>query len=377
MTVLLDTDEHLTADDLIDAVTQAEERRRPFDRVSGAAKARRSRRRRARTPWRRPRLLPPARSVATPISSATAATLSSTSPTARSPGLARKVDEAHGFAPRHPSRRSPRTVRAMPGRGRHLTEMAIDSEAPPETRERGFLPIPDVKAWRSIYASRGDEPRNRRAADAVLFVFAAAGLLIASLIANSELEGEANAIAAIQDLFDWLDPVWRVDVCVRAALRARADRRRLRHEASSARLHAADRSRARHRHQRDGRSSRRRRTGPVSSRSSSYGETTFPPMRIAVCTAVIATSASRLVPTDPTFRRGRGHHRCVRCRDPRREHVRRAALGGASVGILVAALIYSRRSARMPASRPTAVSAPASPSSGSPSASSRRPTASS
>ena len=89
--------------------------------------------------------------------------------------------------------------------------MAIDSEAPPSAEEEhGFLPIPDVKAWRSIYASRGDEPRHRRAADAVLFVVAAVGLLVASLISNGSAAGEANAISALQELLDWLDPVWRV-----------------------------------------------------------------------------------------------------------------------------------------------------------------------
>ena len=79
--------------------------------------------------------------------------------------------------------------------------MAIDSEAPPGAQEEhGFLPIPDVKAWRSIYASRGDEPRHRRAADAVLFVVAALGLLVAFLdlipLAGATIAGIIVAIVA-------------------------------------------------------------------------------------------------------------------------------------------------------------------------------------
>ena len=125
-------------------------------------------------------------------------------------GLAKKVDEAHGFAldTHHAALLG---LCAAVSRGRwDLTDMAIDSEAPPGAQEEhGFLPIPDVKAWRSIYASRGDEPRHRRAADAVLFVVAALGLLVASLISNSSLAGEANAVSGLQDLLDWLDPIWR------------------------------------------------------------------------------------------------------------------------------------------------------------------------
>ena len=90
----------------------------------------------------------------------------------------------------------------MPGGGLNAP-MAVDSvDAAPSEDQRGFLPIPDVKAWRSIYASRGDEPRRRRAADAMLFVFGAAGLLIASLIASSDSIGEADAAADLAGLLD-------------------------------------------------------------------------------------------------------------------------------------------------------------------------------
>src|SRR5262249_41618584 len=97
--------------------------------------------------------------------------------------------------------------------------VAIDSAPRSEEQEaHGFLPIPDVKAWRSIYASRGDEPRHRRAADAVLFVLAALGLLVASLVANSALAGENSAPSALQALLDWLDPLGRIASVLAALL---------------------------------------------------------------------------------------------------------------------------------------------------------------
>jgi uncharacterized membrane protein YbhN (UPF0104 family)/tRNA A-37 threonylcarbamoyl transferase component Bud32 len=97
--------------------------------------------------------------------------------------------------------------------------MAVDSvDAAPTEDQRGFLSIPDVKAWRSIYSSRGDEPRRRRAADAMLFVFGAAGLLMASLIASSDSIGEADAAADLANLLDWLDPIWRIAYVITAIL---------------------------------------------------------------------------------------------------------------------------------------------------------------
>jgi uncharacterized protein (TIRG00374 family) len=216
--------------------------------------------------------------------------------------------------------------------------MAIDSDAPSEAKARGLLPIPDVKAWRSIYASRGDEPRRRRAADAVLFVFAAAGLLIASLIANSQLQGEANAIAAIQDLFDWLDPVWRVAyviaplfglalVVVAFATKRRALGFTL---LIAAGLVIGISEIVGHLVNDDWVGLK-----PIAW----YGELTFPPIRIAVCTAVIATARPDL--SRPMRRFGGGLVTVAAFSAViLGESTLSGALAGASVGVLVAALIY-------------------------------------
>ena len=216
--------------------------------------------------------------------------------------------------------------------------MAIDSDARPEEKVRGFLPIPDVKAWRSMYASRGDEPRRRRAADAVLFVFAAAGLLIASLVANSELVGEANATVAIQDLFDWLDPIWRVAYAL-APLFALA----LVVVAFATKRHALGFtllvavglvigiSEVVGHLVNDAWSGLK----PIAS----YGEATFPPLRIAICTAVIATARPDL--SRPVRRFG-GTLVTIAAFGGviLGESTLSGALAGASVGVLVAALIY-------------------------------------
>ncbi len=217
--------------------------------------------------------------------------------------------------------------------------MAIDSEASPDAKvEHGFLPIPDVKAWRSMYASRGDEPRSRRAADAVLFVFAAAGLLVASLVANSELAGEANATSALQDLLDWLDPIWRFAYVLAPVL-------------SLALIVVAF-------------ATKRRALGfllliavglviavsevvgylvydtwPGLESIVSLGEATFPSMRIAVCTAVLATARPDLSRPVRRF--------CVFVLTVAAlaavilgESSLSGALAAASVGVLVTALIY-------------------------------------
>ena len=218
--------------------------------------------------------------------------------------------------------------------------MAIDSEAPSEARARGLLPIPDVKAWRSMYASRGDEPRRRRAADAALFVLAAGGLLIASLIANSQLQGEANAIAAIQDLFDWLDPVWRVAYvlaplfALALVVVAFATKRRplgftlliavglvIGISEIVARLVFDEWAGLK----------------PIVF----YGELTFPPLRIAVCTAVIAAASPDL--SRPVRRFGGGLVIVAAFSAViLGESTLSGAVAGASVGVLVAALDLPR-----------------------------------
>ncbi len=220
-----------------------------------------------------------------------------------------------------------------------LTDMAIDSQAPPGAEEEnGFLPIPDVKAWRSIYASRGDEPRHRRAADAILFVFGAAGLLVASLIANSGLEGEATATEALRSLLDWLDPVWRVAYVFAGILAlaliviAFATKRR----ALGITLVVA--------------------LGLVIGVSEVvdkvvdgtwaglkplfvFGEATFPPVRIAACFAVIATARPDL---SRPMRRFSGAVVVVAALAAvvLGESSLSGALAAASVGILVTAFIY-------------------------------------
>ena len=217
--------------------------------------------------------------------------------------------------------------------------MAIDSEAPPSAdEEHGFLPIPDVKAWRSIYASRGDEPRHRRAADAVLFVVAALGLLVASLISNSSLAGEANATSALQDLLDWLDPFWRVTYAVASLLSlalivvAFATKRRalgfmlviavgLVIAISEIVGHIVN----------DGWVGLK----PVVE----YGELTFPPIRIAICAAVVATGRPDLSRPMRRF--------CVAVvvfaalgAVVLGESTLSGALAAASVGVLVTAFMY-------------------------------------
>ncbi len=216
--------------------------------------------------------------------------------------------------------------------------MAIDSDAPPEPRDKGFLAIPDVKAWRSIYASRGDEPRRRRPADAVLFVFAAAGLLVASLIANSDLVGEANATAALQELLGWLDPIWRVAYVLAPLFSlalivvAFATKRRplgftllvaigLVIAISEIVGQLVDDTWAG--------------LKPIVF----YGEATFPPMRIAVCAAVIATARPDL--SRPVRRFGGAVVTVAALAAViLGESTLSGALAAASVGILVTAFIY-------------------------------------
>jgi uncharacterized protein (TIRG00374 family) len=168
--------------------------------------------------------------------------------------------------------------------------MAVDSVAEAQDRDgRSFLPIPDVKAWRSIYSSRGDEPRMRRAADALLFVFGAAGLLIASLIASSDSIGELDAAADIASLLDWLDPFWRMAYAITAILVAAlivvafATKRRalgITLVAAIALVVAVSEVVA------------RLVEGEWADLESlfSAGEATFPPLRIAVATAVTAVA---------------------------------------------------------------------------------------
>ncbi len=218
--------------------------------------------------------------------------------------------------------------------------MAIDSEAAAaeEKRDRGFLPIPDVQAWRSIYASRGDEPRHRRAADAVLFVFGAVGLLIASLLANSELAGEATATDSLRSLLDWLDAIWRVAYvlaplfAVALIVIAFATKR----QALGLTLLVA--------------------LGLVIGVSELvdkvvngswaglkpllvFGEATFPPVRIAACVAVIATARPDLA--RPVRRFGGGVVTVAALAAVvLGESSLSGALAAASVGILVTAFIY-------------------------------------
>ncbi len=218
--------------------------------------------------------------------------------------------------------------------------MAIDSEAPPGAQEEhGFLPIPDVKAWRSIYASRGDEPRHRRAADAVLFVFGAAGLLVASLIANSGLEGEATATEALRSLLDWLDPVWRVAYVFAGILALALIVDRVRNEAPGARHHPGRRPRSRDRGQRGRRQGGRWHLGRPEADLFVFGEATFPPVRIAACFAVIATARPDL---SRPMRRFSGAVVVVAALAAvvLGESSLSGALAAASVGILVTAFIY-------------------------------------
>ena len=217
--------------------------------------------------------------------------------------------------------------------------MAIDSEAPPSAEEEhGFLPIPDVKAWRSIYASRGDEPRHRRAADAVLFLFGATGLLVASLIANSGLEGEATATEALRSLLDWLDAVWRVAyvfapiLAVALIVIAFATKRRTLGVTLVVALglvigasEIVDRVV-------DG-------TWAGLKPLFVFGEATFPPVRIAACFAVIATARPDL---SRPMRRFSGAVVVVAALAAvvLGESSLSGALAAASVGILVTAFIY-------------------------------------
>ena len=217
--------------------------------------------------------------------------------------------------------------------------MAIDSPAAAdEKHDRGFLPIPDVKAWRSIYASRGDEPRHRRAADAVLFVFGAVGLLVASLIANSELAGEATATDSLRSLLDWLDAVWRVAYVLAPifALALIAIAFATKRRALGVTLLVA--------------------LGLVIGVSELvdkvidgtwaglkpllvFGEASFPPVRIAACVAVIATARPDL--SRPMRRFGGGVVTVAALAAVvLGESSLSGALAAASVGILVTAFIY-------------------------------------
>jgi uncharacterized membrane protein YbhN (UPF0104 family) len=65
-----------------------------------------------------------------------------------------------------------------------------------------------VPAWRSLFASAGDEPRRRRVDDIGLLVLALVMGVVAALVASGPEAGGVDAVAALEDLLGWLDPLW-------------------------------------------------------------------------------------------------------------------------------------------------------------------------
>jgi uncharacterized membrane protein YbhN (UPF0104 family) len=60
----------------------------------------------------------------------------------------------------------------------------------------------------SIFASAGDEPRRRRVDDAVLLGAGALAVLAAALLAHETGDSGPEAVAALDGLLGWLDPLW-------------------------------------------------------------------------------------------------------------------------------------------------------------------------
>jgi uncharacterized membrane protein YbhN (UPF0104 family) len=65
-----------------------------------------------------------------------------------------------------------------------------------------------VPAWRSLFASAGDEPRRRRVDDVGLLAVALVTGLVTALVAGGPSAGGADAVVALEDLLGWLDPLW-------------------------------------------------------------------------------------------------------------------------------------------------------------------------